>query len=99
MRLRVLACGFAMLWGSGVADARNCPQGAFENFPPGEATAVGFDPAVLADAIQDLRRSAPGHLPIQAPTRFELVLNLRTAKALGFHVQRDFMLRADEVLE
>ena len=57
MRLRVLACGFAMLWGSGVADARNCPEGAFENFPPGEATAVGFDPAVLADAIGDLRRS------------------------------------------
>jgi CubicO group peptidase (beta-lactamase class C family) len=57
MRLRVLACALAMLWGSGVADARNCPEGAFENFPPDEATAAGFDPAVLAEAIQDLRRS------------------------------------------
>ena len=56
MCLRAIACGLAVLWASG-AWAQSCPKGAFQNFPPGEATAAGFDPAVLADAIRDLRRS------------------------------------------
>ena len=56
MCLRAIACGLAVLWAS-AAWAQSCPKGAFQNFPPGEATAAGFDPAVLADAIRDLRRS------------------------------------------
>src|SRR5829696_3620054 len=55
--LRGLAFGLALLWVTGAAQARSCPEGAFENFPAGEATAAGFDPAVLAQAIRDLRRS------------------------------------------
>jgi putative ABC transport system substrate-binding protein len=90
-----------------LAAARNNVPGVYaSSFWARDGGLLSYGP----DQVDDWRRAAtyvdrilrgakPAQLPVQLPTKFEMVVNLKTAKALGLSVPPSIMLRADEVIE
>ena len=107
--LLVLADGMFWVYRRQIADLalRSRLPSTFANTEHAEAGGLmsygpnSFDPyrraAVFVDKI--LKGAKPADLPVEQPTKFEFVINLKTAKALGLTIPQSLLLRADQVIE
>ena len=73
-----------------------CQRWRFASYGP-DRVDIWRRAATYVDRI--LRGEKPGDLPVQFPTKFEMVVNLKTATALGLAIPLSILLRADEVIE
>jgi len=71
-------------------------SGLLLSYGPDQVAMVRYTPTFV-DKI--LRGAKPGEIPVEQPTRFQLVVNQKTAKALNINIPESFLLRADEVIE
>jgi putative ABC transport system substrate-binding protein len=89
-----------------IADRHKLPAIYFERFFAAEGGLISYGPN-FDDQLRDtaryvdrvLKGEMPGNLPVQAPTNYQLVINLKTAKAAGLAVPRPLLERADEIIE
>jgi putative tryptophan/tyrosine transport system substrate-binding protein len=95
-RQRIIEFAMARRWPAVGPTRAYVEAGGLMSYAP-HAAALFRQAAVYADKL--LRGAKPADLPVEQPSKFELVINLKTAKALGLTIPPSLLLRADQVIE
>ena len=95
-RDRIVALAATLKLPAVYSDRAFIPEGGLMSYGPDRADQYR-QVAGYVDRI--LRGTKPAELPVQAPTKFLIAVNLKTAKALGIEVPHSLLARADEVIE